>query len=391
MNKILSVVFLLSPFVLAHSFAMDIYVPALPTIADQFHATAGDLQFTLTIFMLTAGVMQLLAGSISDKYGRKTILLCCSLIYGIGSICCARSTSLASLIFFRMIQSVGSCGMMVVAFAVVRDLFSGVKCGQVYSYLNGIIAFSPMFAPFIGSYLDVYFGWPTTFYALLIIMIFAFLSLCILPETLLTKENVSLRQLFHVYFSVVKSPVFLAYTYASAAGLTYLYLFCSMSPFIIIRLLHISELNYGYYFCFMGISFFIGSFISGFILNKIGIFNAVVLGFFITLIGGVLMASWYFLNGLSINNFIWPMLLIGIGGTISMGAGAGGAMTPFTENIGSAAAINGSIRFVFSAIVGIFAVTSQLSSTLPLAVCAILFSVAGITTYYWKRQILALV
>src|SRR3990167_1735991 len=377
--SIIKLVLLLSPMVFGLPFAMDIYIPAVPRIATLFGVSAGEMQLTLTIFMLTAGFMQLIVGPLSDCYGRRLISFIMTLIFMLGSILCSLSHHITELILFRCVQAVGACGMLVVGFAIVRDVFSGRKSAQAYSYLNGMISFSPMFAPFIGSYLDVYYGWPSTFWALWVIGLTALVVIIFcLPETLLTHHRKIFRvSIIEKYKQIAKNRIFFFYNIAASVGLSYLYLFCSISPYIIIRLLHIPEIDYGFYFCYMGISFFIGSFVSGYVVSKYGIYKTIIMGLIITLLGGIIMMTWYFMTGLMINNFIWPMLLIGIGGTFCMGAGNGGAMEPFSEDIGAAAALSGAIRFLFSGILGSIVISSNVHSTLPLAIPAIFFSIVG--------------
>jgi len=374
--------------VIALPVAMDIYVPAVPHIAHLFHVTAGRMQLTLTLFMLTAGIMQLIVGPLSDQLGRKKMSLFAILFFIAGTLLCSSAHSATQLILYRSVQAIGACGMLVIAFAMVRDVFHGARSAKAYSYLNGIISFSPMFAPFIGSYLDVRYGWPTTFLALLLIAAVALITVCfVMPETLPLHRRVTMdRGIFKVYKNIATNGIFSIYTLSAAIGLSYLYIFCSISPYIIIRQLHIPELDYGYYFFFMGISFFIGSFLSGYIVGRIGVYKAVLIGFCITLVGGLWMTVWYLVTGLSINNFIWPMLLIGIGATFCMGAGTGGSMEPFTEQVGAAAALGGAIRFLFSALVGSLLITSTVSSTLPLAIPAIVFSILGATVFLALRR-----
>ncbi len=376
--------------VLALPLAMDIYVPAVPKIAEMFHVSAGRMQLTLTLFMFVAGIMQLVVGPLSDQFGRKPISILTIIIFSLGTYLCSMATSSTQLISFRAIQAIGACGMLVVSFANVRDLYSGEQSAQIYSFLNGMISFSPMFAPFIGGYLEVKYGWPETFLALLVIALLAFITMgFMIEETLPADQRHQFRwRIFSEYYQIGKNPIFLYYTIATGIGLSYLYLFCSISPYIIIRQLHIPVIHYGYYFCFMGISFFVGSFVSAFIVKRLGIFKTVYLGFILTLIGGILMTAWYFITGLTIDNFIWPMLLIGMGGTFSMGAGNGGAMEPFEREAGRAAALSGSFRFIFSSIVGAIVITNHLKSTLPLAIPAILFSLIGIAYFMYFRAIL---
>lgn len=380
----------LSMMVLALPLAMDIYIPAIPSMTRLFHVTDDELQLTLTLFMLASGVMQLLVGPWADRFGRKSTGYITIICFALGTLLCGTANSVIELILFRILQAIGACGMMVVAFATVRDLFHGRESALVYSLLNGIIAFSPMFAPFLGSHLLVSYGWASTFFALLIIAILAFTFFSItLPESLpKAKRKRFEASIFKEYKTITKNKVFLIYTYATAAGLYYLFIFCFISPYLIMTELHIPALDYGYYFFFMGISFFIGSLFSAFLVKRIGIYNTVITSFFISLSGGILMTVWYFKTGLTIDNFVWPMLLIGIGGTLGLGAGSGGAMEPFGDKAGAAAAVSGFLRFAFSAVLGTIVVGKTVTTSLPLAIPAIVLNLIGIGLFLFYRKIL---
>ena len=311
----------LAPLMMALPFAMDIYVPAVPKIATQFHISDAMMQLTLNLFMLVSGITQLFIGPLTDQFGRRPITALCILIFSIGCLICAYSLSITTLLTGRLIEAVGACGMMMLGFAIAKDLYNDTALAKIYSVLNGIIAFSPMLAPSIGSFLDIHFGWPTTFQSLLIISIIAaFLYFYLLPETCPKQKRITINKtLFRTYYLILINPTFLYYTFATAIGLSYLFLFCTMSPIILIKLLHIPEAHFGYYFCFMGFSFFIGSILSVLILERLKIYKTTLLGFIITLLGGAIMLIWHALYGLTLNAFILPMVLIGIGGTLSMG------------------------------------------------------------------------
>lgn len=378
----------LTPMVIGLALAMDVYIPAIPTMTDLFHISAAEMQLTLTLFMLTSGIMQLFVGPLSDQFGRKKSAYTVIVIFAVGTLLCGTAHSVEQLILFRIIQAIGSCGMMVIAFAIVRDIFHGNKSAIVYSFLNGIIAFSPMLAPFLGSYLDIEFGWPMTFFALSLITLFAFVLYGIaMPETLPKVHRKKINSaIFKEYKKIFTNKQFLIYNFAIASGLSYLFIFCFISPYVIMKLLHIPEMHYGYYFFYMGISFFLGSLLSAFLVKRIGIYDTVVAGFYISLSGGILMTVWYFATGLSIDNFVWPMLLIGIGGTMGMGAGSGGAMEHFKDIAGAAAAVSGFLRFVFAALLGTMLVPSNVSSSLPLAIPAVILNVIGIYLFLHHKR-----
>ncbi|MFW2572208.1 MULTISPECIES: multidrug effflux MFS transporter [Legionella] len=371
----------LTPMVLALPLAMDIYVPAIPHLTRDFHASDTQMLMTLNLFMLSAGFMQLVIGPISDHYGRRKVSLVVILCFAIGSICCGLAENVYELIGYRIIQALGSCGMIVLGFAMVRDHYTGEKSAKAYSFLNGMISFSPIFATFIGSYLDLYLGWSATFWALLLVAIPALYTIGIwLDESLPVAKRTPLTgKIFVQYFHVIRNQDFAVYTMASAFGHCYLYLFCALSPYLILRALHIPQTHYGFYFCFMGISLLFGSFVGGSIVERLGILKTCLLGYLLTLVGGLWMLTWYLLQGLSIHNFIYPMLLIGTGGTFCMGAGTGGSMAPFEEAKGAAAAAGGALRFLFAGLVGYLLINKTVTSTLPLAIPAVLFSLIGIS------------
>ncbi|WP_133129456.1 multidrug effflux MFS transporter [Legionella yabuuchiae] len=371
----------LAPFVLALALAMDVYVPAIPLLTELFKVSDNIMLLTLSLFMLTAGLMQLIVGPLSDSIGRKKVAYLAALLFSFGCILCAAANGPGSLILGRIVQAIGSCGMLVLGFTIVRDCFKGDESAKVYSYLNGIISFSPMFAPFIGSYLDIYLGWRSIFLSLLLISLFSFIALkFFLKETLprVSRVSFSLPNTMRQYQRIFMNPTFAIYNLATCFGLAYLYLFCALSPYLIIRDLHIPEAQYGFYFFYMGVSFFIGSVLCSQIVERVGIYLTCLVGFIITLIGGLWMAIWSISSGLTLEGFIYPMLLIGIGGTFSMGSGQGGSMWPFGEHTGTAAALGGTLRFTFASIIGMIVINDNVASTLPLGLPAILFSITGL-------------
>ncbi|MBA3535793.1 MAG: multidrug effflux MFS transporter [Tatlockia sp.] len=378
----------LTPMVLALPLAMDIYVPAIPHLTREFQATDTEMLMTLNLFMLSAGLMQLIIGPVSDHFGRRKIAVLTILCFAVASIFCGLATNVNELISYRIIQALGSCGMMVLAFAIVRDFYDGDKSAKAYSFLNGMISFSPIFATFIGSYLDLYLGWSSTFWALLLVAIPALFTLGFwLEESLPKAKRAPLStKVFGQYLQLIRNQDFAIYTLASSFGHCYFYLFCALSPYLIIRTLEIPQTHYGIYFCFMGISVLIGSFIGGSIVERLGIFKTCLLGYCLSFVGGMWMWLWYLAQGLSIHNFIYPMLLIGTGGSFCMGAGAGGAMAPFEESKGAAAAAVGAFRFLFAGLVGYFLINKTVNSTLPLAIPAVVFSLIGFSVLLLAKR-----
>lgn len=384
----LATILALGPMAVSLALAMDVYIPAVPDLAVKFHVSPGAMQMTLSIFLFVSGLMQVVMGPLTDVVGRRVVAFFSIGFFALGSVLSANARSLEGLIAYRAIQAVGASGMMAASFAVVRDRFSGRESGQVYSYLNGLISFSPMFAPFIGGYLDVYYGWQATFYFLLGV---AFLCLVGVLLGLPREEDLRHRarldgKFLGAYLQILRHPVFWCYNYPGAIGIAYLFIFFSISPYIIIKQLGVSELNYGYYFCFMGVSVFIGSFLSSQGVKFFGIAKIVLLGYFLSFLGGAVMFFWFSTQGLTLYGFVLPMVLIGIGGTMGMGAGTAGAMEPFGEHAGSAAALGGTFRFLFPAMMGALVVPDVVNSTYPLAIPSMILPILGVLLQFVLRD-----
>lgn len=372
----------LIPLMLALPFGMDIYVPAVPKITQYFHTSDAIMQSTLNLFMVTSGLIQLIIGPLSDTFGRLKITLACAFLFTWGCLMCAYAPMISALIVGRVIQAMGASGLLMSGHAIARDLYSDTDLAIAYCYLNGVISFSPLFAPFIGSFIDVYFGWEATFLFLLFIPALTLLLYWpMLGETLpKVKRATWNHNLFKQYLGVIQTPSFMPYAIASAIGMSYAFIFCATSPVLLIKVLHVPEIQYGYYFCFMGVSFLMGSLMSANLVKYLGIYQSVRMGFIISLIGGIWMFIWHLYTGLTVNNFVWPMLIIGTGGIFTMGAATAGAMSPFSSQTGLASALGGSFRFIFAGIIGLV-IANHIHTALPLAIPAILFSTFGLILF----------
>lgn len=149
-------------------FAIDMYLPALPSMGGSLHATPAAVQMSLMVFFITLGVCQLVYGPLSDIFGRKLPIYAGLAIFTIGSVGCAFAPNINVLIGFRVLQSLGACAGMVVPRAVVRDLYTGHDATRLMSLLMLVVSISPILAPLTGSLIIAGFGWRGVFWALTI-------------------------------------------------------------------------------------------------------------------------------------------------------------------------------------------------------------------------------
>ncbi len=388
-NKVLTTVLLLSPLVFSFAFAMDIYIPAVPAMKELLHTSQDNIQLTLSVFMFVTGLGQLLIGPISDRYGRKLTVLWSIVFFIVGSSLCASANNISVLIIARAIQSFGGCGMLVTAFAIVRDQYTGNDAAKVYSFLNCGVGMSPLFAPIIGSYLLQWFNWRAGFIFLSVMSVIIFIvAICKIQETLPIEKRVKLdSSIFLRYWNILKNFNFLSYSLCSTAGLLMFFVFFSSSPYIIIKLLHVPVKDFGYYFFTIGATFFLGSLICGKISGRIGVLKTVLFGNAILFSAGILMFIWFYFNGVTAAQFLLPCMMAGVGGSFMMGAGLAGAMEQFGEIAGSAAAMAGCLQFFFAAWLGGYIMHWPVNSTLPLSITMIILgAITLIVMLFYKFQ-----
>lgn len=389
-RRITTTVLTLAPLAIGLSFALDMYIAAVPEVTRLFHSTEFYLELTLNLFMFSAGISQFIIGPASDRYGRRKSVLFCILFYIISALLCALSNNIVELILARILQGISSCGMLIIAFAIVRDVFSGIDSAKTYSYVNGITAFSPAFAPMIGAYIDIYYGWEAVFYVLAILGVIIFIStFTFVNETLPKSKRKKLSsELFKNYRIILSSRNFLIYALVATVGLAYIYTFFAISPFILITTLHVPEQIFGYLFAFMGVSWIIGSIISGQIVGHIGVFKTVCVGSAVAALGGACMIIWNVFFHVSVWSFIIPMLPLAIGGTMAMGSAVSGAIEPFADMAGTASATMGGMQYILASIISTIISIKKIDTPLPLGICAFVFStILLIFCFRYKREL----
>ncbi|AXA33338.1 multidrug effflux MFS transporter [Francisella adeliensis] len=371
----LKTIFILGPMVFSFALAMDIYMPVLPEMQKALHTSQQMVQITLSLFLIVTGVGQLILGPLSDQFGRFKIVLISSILFLFGSILCAISTSIDFLIFSRVIQAIGCCGLSVCAFAIIRDAFSGKTSSMIYSLINAIISVSPIVGPLIGVQLATHFEWNSAF-----ILLSAMASIVLLTVIFLVKESLPIERrkkvswnVFLRYFEVLKSLQFWAYSLTAVSGMSAFFILFSMTPYIITYLgFPISKI----YIMFgsAGVAFLFGSLFAGGIVNALGVHKTALLGVVLVFIAGSLSLGIYLVYGLSLWGFFAPCFFATFGCALVVGTGASGAMEPFYEMAGVAAALFGTMEFALSGVIGSIAMLFPATSSLPIAITMLLMS-----------------
>jgi MFS transporter, DHA1 family, multidrug resistance protein len=240
-------------------FAIDMYLPALPTIAASLSASTAATQMTLMAFFVAFGVCQIAYGPASDMVGRKPPLYFGLALFVLGAIGCAAAPSIGWLIGFRFVQGLGASAMMVIPRAIIRDLHTGPEATRLMALVMLVFSVSPILAPLAGSALIVPFGWRAVFVAAIVFAGLAFvLTATLLPETRLRKDRVvvSVTSLLDGFGLLLRNPRFLGLTFIGGFGLSSLFAFLAGSSFIYINHFGLTPTQYSLAFSVNAIGFF---------------------------------------------------------------------------------------------------------------------------------------
>jgi DHA1 family bicyclomycin/chloramphenicol resistance-like MFS transporter len=326
----------------------DLYLPALPAITQGFGAGMGQAQLTLTALLLAFGLSQLVWGPLSDRFGRRPILLWGMGAYTLASVACALAPDMAWLIAGRTVQGIAMGAGVMAARAVVRDLFQPTQGATVMSQgLTGLGIIACACAPLGGMLTDT-LGWR---YALLGLAVFGAATLALLAwrfeETLAQPDPhaLSAGPLLRANLDILRNPVFLTWCALSASSYLGLFTFLASSSFVFVTFMGYSKTAYGFLMLSMSLSYIVGTFWCRWMLRRTSVHRTVGIAAILTITGGVSMAAlayagqgqdWYGAWAVMV-----PMYIFMLGHGVHQPCGQSGAVAPFPHRAGTASALNG--------------------------------------------------
>ncbi|HDX8592869.1 TPA: multidrug effflux MFS transporter [Aeromonas dhakensis] len=334
-------ILLLVLLVLFSPLAIDIYLPAIPQMAEQLGAEVTLMQGTITWFLFSMGLGQLLVGPLADRYGRKPIALGGVLLYGLSALGAGFAASLGELMLARVLQGFGACATSVAAFSVVRDSYGPKKSGQMISYLNGAICFIPALAPLLGGWLTAKAGWSANFWFMAgYAVIVGSWLLWRMPETR-PEETRSGGPLisWSRYSPVLRSPSFLFNATLCMLAMAVILAYVTAAPVQLMVRLGLDMSGFSYWFAANAALNILACFLAPRFIAKVGPRRTLRIGLLVLLLSAIsLSLSMHIAHPLAM---MGPVFLSSIGFAMILGSAAGMALAPFGHCAGTAAALLG--------------------------------------------------
>lgn len=335
--------------------AVDMYLPSFPEIGRALAASPATVQLTLSLYMVSYAVGQVIYGPLSDRYGRVPVLRAALGIYCAASLACAFAPDIEMLLTARIVQALGSSGAVVLARAVVRDLYSGPRAGRELSLMAAIMALAPVLAPTMGGLLQSAFGWRSHFVLQiafgLIAVVFVWRKL---PETLRapTTEPFSLRAILSGYAEIARNRAVLAYVGMLAVSFSGVFAWISGSSFVLQDIYGLSALSFALAFAAASGGYLIGTTAATRIVLRLGLDRTIGVGAAALALGGLAALASVPLGGASPIALTAAMALYAMGMGLVQPQTMAGAMMPFPQRAGTASSLLGVSQMVCAALIG---------------------------------------
>ncbi|MCW2258270.1 DHA1 family bicyclomycin/chloramphenicol resistance-like MFS transporter/DHA1 family florfenicol/chloramphenicol resistance protein-like MFS transporter [Providencia alcalifaciens] len=380
MRKFLILLLLL---VLLSPLAIDLYLPVIPAIAIALGTQESIIQSTIALFILIFGIGQLISGPLIDRYGRKPIAIIGILIYIVGSIVAAVSTTAEIFIAARVLQGIAVCCTGVVAFSGVRDRMNGTEAARAFGFLNGTLNIVPALAPLLGGLLAEVWGWRAPFwflalYAVLLLVLIVVYLPETRPESLKNVKKIN----FNHYLHILRNKNFIIFALVNAGSMGMVLTYVSFTPTVLMGESGLTPLEFSIVFGLNGFWIMFASYVANYFIPRIGRPNCLMVGSIFMGVGclGLIFGLTILPNTIQTHWLVYmlPVACACTGLAFMMGTATSFALEPFEKEAGTASALVGFVQMAGGATLGLLAINSFLPAKLALAIMMLLGCIIGL-------------
>jgi MFS transporter, DHA1 family, multidrug resistance protein len=366
--------------------ALNILAPALPGLIVTFNTDPGLVQLTLSLFLLGMAISQLVLGPLSDRFGRRPVMLAGLAITVVANFAALAATSIAGLIIARAAQAFGATAGIAIARAVIRDLYERERAASMIGWVTMAMVVVPMIAPLIGGALDVAYGWQGIFVFVgsftVAVLVWTALDL---PETHAAPADHGVARFLSDAAGLLRSPAFAGYALVSTFNSAMFFTFIGGAPHVVVAMMHRPPTEYGVWFVVLSLVYMAGNFAAGRWSAHYGVDLMIKAGVALTVFGAAIGVAWMLIDpsGGPVVVFA-PQMIIGFASGFMLPNAIAGAVSVRPQAAGTAAGITGFLQM------GLGAATAQLighllagaATGLPLALIVLVLCACGLAAFF---------
>ncbi|MCF6765541.1 MFS transporter [Thiotrichales bacterium 19S3-7] len=365
-------------------FISDIFIPSMPSLVVDLETSKPALEFSVPFYFLLFALGQLFFGPLSEKFGRKFVVLCGLYIALIGSIVTVFSFSVYQLFIGRAIEAIGMAAPMSISRAILRDL---IKHNNLYvtvsSYMGSMILIAPVIAPLFGAYLALHFGWRSNFTFLIILNIIGLLlAHFVLTETLLHRKNrLSAKLTYKTYLSIISKPYFSINVFISALFMASILCYLALSSFLFQQKLGLTMEQFSWTFALGDAFLVLGMLANPRLLKRFNLEVNIGVGIIFGLIASISLLLFILLNYITVTSVLFSVMLFNFASGIVFPSCGAAAILPFAKRLGAVGALTGALQMLSAGIISSIITQIPLDAVELLAIIFTLSSVLSLITF----------
>ena len=353
--------------------SVDFSLPTIPAVARYFGSPVSEVQFSLSALVFGIAVGQLLYGPLSDRFGRKPVIVAGAAFYVCASLACASAPSVDSLLGLRFLQGCFACSGLIVARAVIRDLFDGAAGARLFAMMMGIHGIMPTIGPGVGGWLTQTFGWQAPFYGMAGFGAFTALAMLFaLPETARVRQPDAIHpvRMLRSYREILRDGTFRSHATCACCMYGALLAYFAGAPVGLIGYLGLTPAVFGVAMAMPMLSYMISQMVVARFAHRLGIGRLIRTGAVLASCAGIGMLALVLIGTITIYSLIGPVMLVLVALSLITPGTTAGAMSPFPHMAGATSSLLGFIQFLAGA--AATAAVGALNDGTPLPMAAVI-------------------
>lgn len=369
------------------SLALNIFVPSVPGLVAYFATDLATVQLALSLYLVGVAGGQLVYGSLSDRFGRRPVLLVGLVVYVVGGLVCALAPAIEALIAGRVLQALGACAGFVIGRAMVRDVYGRERAASALGYLTAAVSVVPAIAPAIGGTLEVWFGWRASF-VLVVAVGVAVLAIAHARahETHFDRQRGGSGDLLRSYVRLLFLPRFTGYAFNVALTSTAFFAFITGAPVIMANAMHYPPDAYGWYFIGISGAYMIGNAASGRFTMRIGLDRMAWSGTTLAFLSSLTLLALGLGAELGPISLFAPMYVVAFGNGLSQPNATAAGISADPQRVGAASGLLGALQMGSGAVGTVLVGYFNDDTVLPVATVMAASSLAALLALAITRR-----